>query len=66
MAHRAEILGVLVRLKEFFNPSFYAVGDVFELFLIGLFLIFNHRKLLSKKLAALNRSLRLLCKSFVL
>ena len=47
-AHCAEIFGILVRLKEFFNPSFYAVGDVFESFLVGLLFVLRHRLLLSK------------------
>lgn len=47
-AHRAEIFGVLIRLKEVLNPSLYAVGDVFQPFFIGLLFILSHRLLLSK------------------
>ena len=47
-AHRAKILSVFVRLKEVLDASFYAVGNVFQPFFVGLLFILSHRLLLSK------------------
>ena len=52
-AHRFQILGVFVRLKEILNASFDAVCDVFEPCFGILLLVFSHRRTPSMKISSL-------------